>query len=601
MDDPIEAKPEQMKLPRLLQMKLPRLLDMKIRQLLLIGLFGAYSLCWSASPTPEQYDSILDLAAAGEMDKFKERLDGFLMLYPEDPTLLEMKKVYGQGQPEAPAPTQPPEAEALSPGNQLEIETVLRIYEQVAKISVEKIQREKATELLARKIPAQAKQSNHSAWLAFWSARASTALLIEDTRHAWMAGQELKRLGALESENAAVRDAMIALNVSGLLDEAHLDPNRLNDLLRFAAEEGYANGVATLLEAGADSKNGQTLLQEAALKGHAGMVTALIVGGADVNAKDKSGQTPLHGAIFSGNAGTVAALIVGGADLKADLNATSSSWRTKLFQAAHQGDLSMVATLIEAVPIEVGMDRSLDLGGGETLKLKWIAPGSFQMGDYSKHPVTLSEGYWLGQYEVTQGQWQALMGSAPSKFKGSRNPVEQVSWEDAMAFCRELTERERAAGRLPEGWHYTLPTEAQWEYACRAGTRTGFSFGDSDADLHRYGNYCDRSNTDGWDWQDKTHTDGHDKTAPVGSFHPNAWGLYDMHGNVWEWCSDWYGDYPSGSVVDPTGARSGSYRVYRGGSWLNHARYCRSAYRLWLTPGYRWYNLGFRLALSSVH
>ena len=170
-----------------------------------------------------------------------------------------------------------------------------------------------------------------------------------------------------------------------------------------------------------------------------------------------------------------------------------------------------------------------------------------------------------------------------------------------MEFCAQLTTRERAAGRLPQGYAYTLPTEAQWEYACRAGTISRFSFGDRDSDLHRYGNYADRSNTDSLSWQDETHTDEHDKTAPVGSDKPNAWGLYDMHGNVWEWCSDWYDeDYPSGSVVDPTGANTGSNRVVRSGSWYSGARYCRSANRSWDAPGDRWVNLGFRLALSSV-
>jgi len=246
------------------------------------------------------------------------------------------------------------------------------------------------------------------------------------------------------------------------------------------------------------------------------------------------------------------------------------------------------------------------------IEMVWISPGTFTMGapssesghqsDEVQHRVTLTKGYWLGKYEVTQGQWQAVMGSNPSNFKnaGSNAPVESVSWDDAQEYCKKLTAKERAAGRLPSGYEYTLPTEAQWEYACRAGTTTSFSFGSDEGSLYQYGNYCDRSNTNDFSWQDKKHNDGYDKTAPVGSYKPNTWGLYDMHGNVWEWCRDWYGDYPTGSVTDPTGATSGTYRVSRGGGWSSNARGCRSADRSYGGPGFRGYDLGFRLSLSSV-
>jgi formylglycine-generating enzyme required for sulfatase activity/serine/threonine protein kinase len=229
------------------------------------------------------------------------------------------------------------------------------------------------------------------------------------------------------------------------------------------------------------------------------------------------------------------------------------------------------------------------------IEMVWIAPGSFMMGspesednyqgDETQHQVTLTKGYWLGKYEVTQGQWQAVMGSNPSNFRnaGSNAPVEQVSWDDAQEFCRKLTEKERAARRLPAGYEYALPTEAQWEYACRAGTT---------------GAYAGNGNLDSMGW----FTDNSSSTThPVGQKQPNAWGLYDMHGNVWEWCSDRYGDYPSGSVIDPTGAASGTLRVLRGGGWFNDARICRSAYR---PPGggpaLRSVIFGFRLSLRSV-
>ena len=224
---------------------------------------------------------------------------------------------------------------------------------------------------------------------------------------------------------------------------------------------------------------------------------------------------------------------------------------------------------------------AVDFGGGVILELVGIRPGTFTMGEYGEaHQVTLTKPFWLGKTEVTQGQWETLMGNNPSYMKnaGREAPVEQVSWEDAMQFCRKLTERERSAGRLPEGYEYTLPTEAQWEYACRAGT-TGDYAGVLDA-MAWYGN------------------NSGDTTHPVGQKRPNAWGLFDMHGNVWEWCRDWYDNYPRGSVADPAGPSSGLFRVFRGGCWTNDASRCCSAYRCKFIPGNRYYFLGFRVALA---
>jgi formylglycine-generating enzyme required for sulfatase activity len=224
---------------------------------------------------------------------------------------------------------------------------------------------------------------------------------------------------------------------------------------------------------------------------------------------------------------------------------------------------------------------------GLGLMLMPIAAGIFTMGsengDTDEKPitrVTLTQPYWLGNTEVTQGQWLAVMGSKPSSFKGGSLPVEQVSWDDAMQFCQRLTERERSAGRLPNGYAYTLPTEAQWEFACRAGT---------------VGDYAGELDAMAWYEQNSGST-----THAVGTKEENAWGLSDMHGNVWEWCADWYGNYAGGSVRDPQGADSGSRRVCRGGGWWNSADRCRSALRVSYSPDRRAYSLGFRLALSSV-
>ena len=220
------------------------------------------------------------------------------------------------------------------------------------------------------------------------------------------------------------------------------------------------------------------------------------------------------------------------------------------------------------------------------LQMMPIRPGTFALGSEKGNSierpvtqVTITGPYWLGRNEVTQSQFEAIMKRNPATFKGKDRPVEQVSWDDAMEFCRKLTERERATGALPAGYAYTLPTEAQWEYACRAGTTA-----DHAGSLEDMG------------WYDANSAK---QTHPVGEKQPNAWGLCDMHGNVWEWCRDWYGSYPGGSVQDYTGPASGTTRVFRGGSWNGGAALCRSAFRNSGKPDLRNNRLGFRIALTS--
>jgi formylglycine-generating enzyme required for sulfatase activity len=236
------------------------------------------------------------------------------------------------------------------------------------------------------------------------------------------------------------------------------------------------------------------------------------------------------------------------------------------------------------------------------LPLVWIEPGNFAMGsrngDSDEQPVTqvrISHGFWLGKTEVTQSQWRRIMGTNPSSFRGGDLPVENVSWVDAMEFCRKLTERERAAGRLPEGYEYTLPTEAQWEYACRAGTT-----GDFAGTLDKMAWYFPNSavKTASLNWAIIDCSEGYIRvTHPVGQKTANAWDLCDMHGNVWEWCLDWNGPYTGGQATDPTGASRGDAHVIRGGSCEKDASGCRSTRRGWGAPGKRDYDLGFRLAV----
>jgi len=233
------------------------------------------------------------------------------------------------------------------------------------------------------------------------------------------------------------------------------------------------------------------------------------------------------------------------------------------------------------------------------MKLVLIPKGTFMMGspaseqgrddDETQHEVIISEDYYLGVFEVTRGQYEKVMGTNPSYFQkrvigksdSSMYPVEQVSWEDAVEFCKKLSElpEEKKAGCV-----YRLPTEAEWEYACRAGSKAAYSFGANSKTLGDYAWFGENSGS---------------QTHPVGEKKANAWGLYDMHGNVWEWCSDWYGKYPKGSVSDPSGPSEGSDRVSRGGCWGLRAASCRSANRSWLAPSIRNYGYGFRVALSS--
>ncbi|MFT5523976.1 MAG: sulfatase modifying factor 1 [Pirellulaceae bacterium] len=251
-------------------------------------------------------------------------------------------------------------------------------------------------------------------------------------------------------------------------------------------------------------------------------------------------------------------------------------------------------------------DESSD--NGLKMKFCWIPAGKFTMGspetekdrsgDEPQVNVTISRGFSLGKYEVTQGEWHGLMQTKPWDGKGleregDRYPASYVSWEDALLFCEKLTSRERSAGRLSQVEEYRLPTEAEWEYACRSGTTAAFSFGSDDANLKEYA----------WCGGPLRGNEKNDHYAhQVGGKLANAWRLHDMHGNVSEWCLDWYAaeHYGSGSLVDPAGPVLGSYRVSRGGSWYSSPQRCRSANRNWFTPDFRHYRLGFRVLRSSV-
>ncbi len=259
-------------------------------------------------------------------------------------------------------------------------------------------------------------------------------------------------------------------------------------------------------------------------------------------------------------------------------------------------------------------------GGGETpkvvsdiagIKMVSIPGGSFRMGDIQGggesdekpvHDVTL-DGFEMSIYEITQGKYKAIIGSNPSVFSGSDDlPVEKVSWNDAVKFCNRISEQmeyEKCYTENDSTWEcdfskngFRLPTEEEWEYACRAGTETYFHTGNNLSSDGRTSTDLDRAG-----WYGSDYGNSNNQTHPAGQKEPNAFGLYDMHGNVWEWCNDWYGEYyySSSPSTNPTGPDSGSSRVVRGGSFFHYARYCRSASRFGDEPTETDVRIGFRI------
>jgi formylglycine-generating enzyme required for sulfatase activity len=286
-------------------------------------------------------------------------------------------------------------------------------------------------------------------------------------------------------------------------------------------------------------------------------------------------------------------------------NLTNANLTNANFTNANLTNANFTNANLQRVTFELGVIKDASLSSANlqnvtfvNTKLKmtfvYIRPGTFMMGSPKDEPgrydheilheVKLTKGFLMQTTPVTQGQWKAVMGNNPSRFHdcGDDCSVETVSWNDVQEFISKLNELDGGGNK------YRLPTEAEWEYACRAGTTTPFAFGKClfTDDANYDGNYpldgCPKGEYRG-------------KTIPVGSLKANDWGLYDMHGNVWEWVQDWYGDYPTGSVTDPVGPKSGSGRVVRGGGWDGGARNCRSGSRRRISPDDRYADFGFRL------
>ena len=248
----------------------------------------------------------------------------------------------------------------------------------------------------------------------------------------------------------------------------------------------------------------------------------------------------------------------------------------------------VLAVTLVGVGVLSGCPFGLRAGATRTfhgMKFQWCPAGTFTMGspadeegrrdNEAPHRVTLTQGYWLGAYEVTQSEWEDVMGDNPADFPGANRPVEMVSWEDVQDFLAELNAG-IGAGK------FRLPTEAEWEYACRAGTTTRFHWGEDP----------DETEIDDFAWYDGNSAD---ETHPVGGKMPNAWGLYDMNSNVFEWCQDWHDSYPEWPLTDPTGPEDGARRVLRGGAFDASPNNCRSAFRNSNDPDSRFGDYGFRI------
>ena len=303
----------------------------------------------------------------------------------------------------------------------------------------------------------------------------------------------------------------------------------------------------------------------------------------------RDAEVTLRGSLFTNTARADRTLVLPIGEYEVQVENSSgigSAWQRIAVQAGKK----------EVEELELNRFRDSITG----MQFMTVPAGCFQMGllpdekdryddEDPVHKVCV-DGFWMGQYEVTQGQWQKIMGENPAEFKkGDNYPVERVSWEDAQKFISNLNKK--------SGKEYRLPTEAEWEYAARAGTSTARHWGDDiSCDKAMYENDPGSNEDSCVDYVRKRGLIP-DSTAPVGSYPPNQFDLYDMMGNVWEWCADWYGDYPSSPQTNPVGSSSGSGRVIRGGGWNFSPRNVRSANRVRYSPVRRFNRLGFRLAL----
>jgi formylglycine-generating enzyme required for sulfatase activity len=311
--------------------------------------------------------------------------------------------------------------------------------------------------------------------------------------------------------------------------------------------------------------------------------------------------------VISGKVGTVYSI------QSADSLSPANNWtEMTVFQAIGTNN---AWTDTSAVMPRQRFYRVVPVSAPADTNLVFIQPGTFMMespldealrdDDETQHSVTISRGFWIGKYLVTQKDYLIVMGSNPSFYspyygypKDSTCPIESVTWFDANNYCAQRTQQERDAGLIPNNFAYRLPTESEWEYVARAGTTKAFYLGSRI--------YSGLANFDGQYSYDSIYGETSNpggiflwKTTPVGSYSPNPWGLYDVIGNVFEWCQDWYGPYPTGNVIDPQGSATGSVRIVRGGDWFRRPSIGRSAERTSFPADFKECGVGFRVVLAS--
>ncbi len=434
------------------------------------------------------------------------------------------------------------------------------------------------------------------------SQRASAIDDTDETGESFASYEEASAIHAVGS----FADPLHSVDASGLLEECHSRQGEFEELVTMIAHrikqndvDGLLPAVERALELQEDRQDLVELLHKLVERRDARLARARDAMDAD---KPKAASAALAGAVVDDfpASGELRALLdrvnravslenrladaVKGAKAHGAVAASEAVAILNLCRAY----LALVPKSDRMAKLKAQCERLSSVTNSIGMKLRFISPGTFTMGqpygeaDETPHQVTLTKPFSIGVYQVTNAQWKRVMGNVPSNWQDDDRPVEQVSWQDAVDFCTKLSASpaERKAGRV-----YRLPTEAEWEYACRAGTTTNFSFGDDESWLGEHGWFDGNS--------DK-------QTHAVGQKTPNPWGLYDMHGNVLEWCSDWSDEYAKAAVSDPHGPSAASARVARGGNCISSAGRCRSAFRYGLEPSCRIRYLGFRVAMSSA-
>jgi formylglycine-generating enzyme required for sulfatase activity len=428
---------------------------------------------------------------------------------------------------------------------------------------------------------------------------------IDDTDEAGESFASYAEASAIHAVGS-MTDPLHSIDASGLLEECHSPQGEFEELVTTIAQrikqkdvDGLLPAVERALELQEDRQDLVELLHKLVERRDARLASARAAMDAD---KPKAASAALAGAVVDDfpASGELRALLdrvnravslenrladaVKGAKAHGAVAPTEAVAILNLCTAY----LAVVPKSERMAKLKTQCERLSSVTNSIGLKLRRIAPGTFTMGqpygeaDETPHQVTLTKPFSIGVYQVTNAQWKRVMGNVPSHWQDDERPVEQVSWEDAGEFCTKLSAlpAEQKAGRV-----YRLPTEAEWEYACRAGTTTQFSFGEDESWLGEHGWFDGNS--------DK-------QTHAVGQKMPNPWGLYDMHGNVLEWCSDWSDEYSKASATDPPGPSAASARVARGGNCISSAGRCRSAFRYGLEPSCRIRYLGFRIVMSSA-